>query len=140
VRHGRARRLLAALPDETLPRRTEREVRAHALRCGACRRHLARLEASAELLRLLPRSLVPERPSPAAEARLAALARWSRPPEPSPWRGALGIPAFGALAAAATLAIVLSLGSWAPVADEPRQPVLYAARYAGPAPTLYSWR
>jgi anti-sigma factor RsiW len=134
------RRLLAALPDRTLPARLEGEVRAHAERCRVCRRRLADLEASEVLLRLLPVSLLPERPSPVAEARLAALARWSAPPPAPLWPGALRIPALGALAAAATVAVVLSLGSWRPVPNEPRDQVLYAALYAGPAPIPYTWR
>jgi anti-sigma factor RsiW len=140
VRHSRARRLLAALPDRTLPARVEGEVRAHAEQCRICRRRLADFEASETLLRLLPVSLLPERPSAVAEARLVALTRWSGPPPSPRWPGALGIPALGALAAAATVAVGLFLGSWAPAVKEPREQVLYAALYAGPAPTPYTWR
>jgi hypothetical protein len=140
VRHGRARRLLAALPDRTLPARLEGEVRAHAEACRICRRRLEDFAAGETLLRLLPVSLLPERPSAVAEGRLVALARWSGPPPSPRWPGALGIPALGALAAAAMLAVVLSLGSWRPVAEESREQVLFAALYAGPAATPYTWR
>jgi anti-sigma factor RsiW len=140
VRHARARRLLAALPDGTLPARLEGEVRAHAEQCRICGRRVADFEASETLLRLLPVSLLPERSSAVAEARLVALARWSSVPPSPRWPAALGIPALGALAAAATVAVGLSLGSWAPAAEERREQVLYASLYAGPAATPYTWR
>jgi len=59
VRHGRARRLLPALPDGTLPAEVEAEVRGHLARCGRCWREMRELELSEALLRRLPRVLVP---------------------------------------------------------------------------------
>lgn len=130
MRHGRARRLLTSLPDGLLDPATEAAVRAHAARCARCGDALADLDAADAWLRRLPLALVPVEPSPAAEMRLAALARWSRPlagarppvaePGPRPVapiaRGARwGIPAVGAAAAAACLAAVLV--SVAPVPD-----------------------
>lgn len=140
MRHGRARRLLPALPDQTLPTLLESEVRVHLQRCRACRRRLDELETSEALLRLLPASLVPRWSSPAAETRLAALARWSAAPAARDWPTILRVPALGALAAAATVAVLLSLGSWETEVREPRNQVLYAALYTGPAPTPYTWR
>jgi anti-sigma factor RsiW len=140
VRHGRARRLLPALPDQTLPALLEGEVRAHLQRCRACRCRLDELETSEALLRLLPVSLVPRRSSSAAESRLAALARWSAAPAPLDWSAILRIPALGVLAAAATVGVLLSLGSWEDGVKEPQNQVLYAALYPGPASTPYTWR
>ncbi|MDX1650087.1 MAG: zf-HC2 domain-containing protein, partial [Myxococcota bacterium] len=107
MRHRRARRELAALLDASLPAPREAAVRAHADGCRRCRRILTELEACESLLAELPASLVPLEPSPQAASRLGALARWA--PEPPPSRAErLGIPAMGALAAAAMLAVILT--------------------------------
>jgi anti-sigma factor RsiW len=114
VTHLRARRLVSSLPDGLLPARLERRVRAHLVRCAACRTELAALEGSAALLRRLPRSLVPLRSEASADERLAALARWGRVPASPSVRATTGrsrLALAGRLAPlAATVALALLLG------------------------------
>jgi anti-sigma factor RsiW len=121
VIHLRARRLLPALFDGTLPAPREAAVRAHAERCRRCRRVQAELEACEVLLGELPASLVPRDASPQAAARLGGLARWAPVPPPS-LAERLGIPAVGAVAAGAMLALVLTqsglVGAPAPGPEE----------------------
>jgi anti-sigma factor RsiW len=126
MNHWTARRLLAAVPDHTLPAPLEAEVRRHAGRCRRCRRHLDELRATEALLARLPRALVPLEPRPSADARLAGLARWASPPVPT-WGERIGVSAVGAAAAAALLAMVLtSTGVWPPVEIESRGVTLAA--------------
>jgi len=107
VNHFRARRLLAGLPDATLPAEREAEVRGHLAGCRRCRRHLRELEACETLLAELPGSLLPLEASREAESRLGSLARWAPGPETS-LAERLGLSALGAATAAAMLALVLT--------------------------------
>jgi anti-sigma factor RsiW len=125
MRHGRAVRLLSSLPDGLLDDRAERDVRRHVAGCPRCRAELAALEASTALLRRMPASLLPLAGSPAAESRLAGLARWASGPErgrplPVPrspgriaagWLEAFGLPALGAVVGAAAVTLTLLAGS-----------------------------
>lgn len=136
MRHRRARRMLSALPDGLLPAETEVAVRRHVGRCTVCLDALAELEAADALLRRLPATLLPLEPCSAAQARLTVLARWSGragasagpaivEPTTRPARLAVGarwgIPAVGAMAAAACLAgllvSVVPLPGGAPIDD-----------------------
>jgi hypothetical protein len=76
------------------------------------------LEATERLLRRLPRSVVPLEPSPASDARLAALARWAADPAPI-WRERFGVSAVGAFAVAAVLALFLATSAWSPMVGNP---------------------
>jgi anti-sigma factor RsiW len=125
VNHWKARRLLASLLDGSLPARSERALRLHAAHCGRCRVALAELLEAEALLAELPVSLVPLDPSPAAEARLAALARWAAEPPRSP--AARLAPALGTLAAAAALAVMFSVPLSVPRVDTRTEPVTLAA-------------
>ncbi len=100
--------------------------RDHADGCGRCQRALAEFEASEALLAQLPAALVPIEPSAEAHDRLASLARWSVAPKPE-WQDRIGVPALGALAAAAMLLMVISVTGWGPVAMERTTPVAMAA-------------
>jgi anti-sigma factor RsiW len=125
VNHWKARTLLASLPDGTLPARTERALRLHAMHCGRCRVRLAEILEAEALLAQLPVSLVPLEPSRAAHARLAALARWA--PEPRPSLAARLAPALGTLAAAAAVALLLSAPLATPTVETRSDPVTLAA-------------
>ncbi|MCC6639939.1 MAG: zf-HC2 domain-containing protein [Deltaproteobacteria bacterium] len=106
--HLRARSLLAALPDGTLPARLEARVRAHAAGCRRCQRILADYAALDGLLRSLPASLVPAAPSPASESALARLSRWASPPR-GPWFERLPVHPIGAVATALALLLAVFL-------------------------------
>jgi hypothetical protein len=114
VRHGRAWRLLPALLDGTLGAPVEAVARAHVERCVRCRRELDELAAVEALVARLPASLVPVEPSAGALARLAGLARWAplRDP-PLAWRES-GLPALGAVAAAAVFSLLVSTADYVP--------------------------
>jgi anti-sigma factor RsiW len=110
VNHWRAKRLLACLPDATLPAHTEAAVRTHVARCARCRAVLREHEACEALVRRLPASLLPQAPNALAEHRLAGLARWAARAQTP--RVAWSAPAVLArraalLAAAAGMAIAL---------------------------------
>ena len=112
--HWRARRLVPALPDRSLPKRLERALRRHVASCRRCQRRLGELELDEALLRRLPLAVVPLAASPASYNRLASLARWSDEPDlpdPERWRGA----ALGLAGSLATLVLVATLASWSPV-------------------------
>ncbi len=112
--HWKASRLLAALPDDSLPPGTAVEVRAHALSCARCRTRLYELQLSEALLRRIPPAIVPIDDTPNAYARLAALARWSEDrlwqPHPQGWRVSL----VSVASALVLLCVAASAGSWAP--------------------------
>jgi anti-sigma factor RsiW len=107
--HWRARRLLAALPDELLPEQTAARLRLHLGRCEACRAELRALEHSEELLRLLPRALAAAVVTGReGERRLSGLARWTRR-GPAPIRRRTVLP--GAVSSLlATVCLVLFVG------------------------------
>ncbi len=75
--HWRARRLLPAIYDGTLPELVELDVHVHALGCARCRRALREFEIAETLLLRMPVSLLPLEWSPTAYSRLASLSRWS---------------------------------------------------------------
>ena len=102
MNHLRARRLLATLPDGTLPAETDTEVRAHAASCKRCQRLLAQYETMDRLLRSMPSGLVPPEASAEAEGALGLLARWAGPAR-SPWFERLPLHPIGAVATAALL-------------------------------------
>jgi anti-sigma factor RsiW len=138
--HTTASRRLAELVDGVLDDATEVRVRGHVQGCARCRRVVGELEAAETLLRGLPPSLVPLEASEAADARLAALARWASEPEPV-WRERFGASAIGAFAAAAGLALVLMSATWTPLVAEPAEAATLAA--VMPEATQYAplgWR
>ena len=112
--HFKAARLLAQLPDDSLPRETEVEVRAHVVSCARCRARLHEIQLSEDLLRRIPPSIVPIEPSRDAYVRLAALARWTDDDEikanPEGWRLSLVSVASVLL----LFCVAASAGSWAP--------------------------
>lgn len=115
--HWQARRLLLALPDGSLPRRTETRVRAHAAGCSRCGRVLREQEACEILLARIPSSIVPLEWSPASYGRLVSLGRWSPEPwlpDPERWRA----PILGLVSAVAVICFALSVGHWGPVLSE----------------------
>ncbi len=152
MRHRRARAHLSDLIDGTLAPALEASLRAHLEDCRACRRELRELETAERLLGELPASLLSHAWTPAGEARLLALTRWSLPASSAPslgWRW----PAGGVLAGAAALALALMM--WihpaTPLPSDPRMPsrVVVASHNPGPflAPTPetpaslpYTWR
>ena len=69
MNHLRARRLLAGLPDGTLPPDTEARVRAHATACARCQRIVAEYDAMDRLLRSIPEDLLPAITSALTAAR-----------------------------------------------------------------------
>ncbi len=136
--HRTARRLLAAVPDRTLPAPLEAAVRDHADRCPTCARELAELEAAERLLLRLPASLLPRTETAADRARLARLASWARRAPPH-WAERLGLQAVGALAGAALIALVITMGEWQPVVKEQQTYQSFAALMPGSA-GLSGWR
>lgn len=110
--HRRAARLLSALLDGELTPALRRDVRAHTQACSACRRRLRQDEAVEALVRMLPASLLPFDPTPAAQVRLWGLAHWFVDPvaQARERRGlsAVGVLAFGL--AAAFFLVVWGLG------------------------------
>lgn len=113
MKHARARDLLAALPDGSLPLTTEAAVRAHAADCTECRRGIDELELSETLLRALPRRFLPLEWGPEADRRLVALASWVGGPLPAPPQHSPA-QALGSLAAACILAVLLCTASLLP--------------------------
>ena len=126
MNHWTARRMLPAILDHTIPAYLEAEVRGHVAGCGRCQRALAEFEASEALLARLPAALVPVEPSAEAHERLASLARWNPDPRPE-WQERIGVPALGALAAAAMLVMVISVAGWGPMVVKHSTPVTLAA-------------
>ena len=125
MRHWKARRLLAALPDGMLPEDDEREVRAHLGDCAGCRRRLDQLELAESLLRHMPAALLPLERSPATHARLVSLARWSEEPElPAP--GRWHAPVIAVVGFVATLFVAATMGSWSPVVQQSTIPTVIA--------------
>jgi len=119
MRHGRARRLLPALPDGTLPPLVEGELRGHLARCARCRREQRELELAEALLQQLPRRVVPPVWSPASDARLSALARWAVEPGfqlADRWQ----LPAVSAATAFAVACLALAVGIHGPLVDSRR--------------------
>ena len=139
MRHREARRLLTTLLDRTLPAGREAEVRAHVDDCEPCQAELQEHEATETLLARLPLALVPRHASPAADVRLASLARWAAAPMIS-WQERLGLRAIGTFAATLLVVAVISAGRWEPVVEIPSEssPISIAA-VPGAAVTPFTW-
>jgi anti-sigma factor RsiW len=123
VIHWRATRLLAQLPDDTLPPEAELEVRLHVARCARCRSKLHRIQLSEDLLRRIPPAIVPIDTGPGAYVRLASLSRWADDGEikdPEGWR----VSALGVASAFLLLCLVASAGAWAPTVTEHAPPTI----------------
>ncbi len=117
MRHRAARRRLSQLLDGTLPAPEERAVRAHVVRCAACRGRLAEFEACERLLARLPGGVLPFAASAAGEQRLAGLARWSFE-RPARVRAGPGVAALAAAAAAVACVVAIAgTSSWVPHAE-----------------------
>ena len=114
--HWRANRLLASLPDGTLPEETELEVRVHVASCASCRHQLHELEAAEDVLLRMPASIVPLEWSPNDYQRLVSLARWSNdpmPPDPERWRA----PILSLAGVLAIFTMALMVGRYSPFFD-----------------------
>ena len=139
MRHWKAKRLLASLPDDTLPAETERAVRAHVAVCARCERRLARIHQAEALLQRLPASILPLEASPHTYPRLTRLAAWSEEPElptPGRWRA----PALGLASLVAVSLVMLSVRTWAPVMSESSSPVVLAYMPEDSFAVSVSWR
>ena len=115
MRHFVASRLLAQLPDHTLPGPVELALRAHTERCQRCRRRLADFALCERLLARLPAGVVPL--DAAGDERLAGLARWACA-APAPLR--LRVEGLALAAAAAAMAGVVALAGttqWIPTTE-----------------------
>jgi anti-sigma factor RsiW len=139
MNHWTARQLLPAILDHTISARLEAEVRDHVDACPRCRRVLAEFEASEALLARLPAALVPVDPSVEGYDRLTSLARWSVDPRPE-WQQRIGVPALGALAAAATLLMVISVSGWGPMDMGRSSPMTLATVLPDPTYLPTGWR
>jgi len=138
VIHWKARRLLAAVLDHTLPAPLEAAVREHADHCPSCDRALAELEGAERLLLKLPAALLPRTATASDEARLSRLAGWARRGPPH-WSERMGLQAVGALAGAALIALVITMGVWQPVVKEQQTYQSFASLMPGPS-GLSGWR
>ena len=139
MNHWTARQMLPAILDHTVPALLEAEVRGHVAGCGRCQRALAEFEESEALLARLPTALVPIEPSTEAHERLASLARWNPDPK-SDWQERIGVPALGALAAAAMLVMVLSVTGWGPMVVKYSAPVTVATLLPDSSYLPTGWR
>ena len=111
--HWRATRLLAALPDHTLPDALALAVETHAANCARCQRKREDLDAAEHLLLAMPAHLLPLEWSPVTYRRLDSLAHWTRAPgqpEPGRWRA----PALSLASALAILTMALMAGRYSP--------------------------
>lgn len=115
--HWKARRLLPAIYDATLPELVELEVQVHALGCARCRRAMREFEIAEELLQRMPISLLPLEWSPSSYNRLASLSRWSLDPDRNPerWRA----PVLGLASVVALVLMFFSTGVWSPNLGDP---------------------
>lgn len=115
--HWKARRLLPAIYDGTLPELVELDVHVHALGCARCRRAMREFEISEQLLQRMPASLLPLEWSPTSYGRLASLSRWSLDPAPKPerWRA----PVLGLASVVALVFMFFGTGAWSPTVDDP---------------------
>lgn len=114
--HWKARRLLPAIYDGTLPELVELEVQVHALGCARCRRAKREFEIADELLQRMPASLLPLEWSATSYGRLASLSRWSLDPErdPARWRA----PVLGLASVVALVLMFFSTGVWSPSVND----------------------
>ena len=114
--HWKARRLLPAIYDGTLPELVELDVHVHALGCARCLRAMREFEMAERLLQRMPASLLPLEWSPTSYSRLASLSRWSPDPvrKPERWRA----PALGLASAVALFVMFFGTGAWNPTLDD----------------------
>ena len=126
MNHWTARSLLPQVLDGALPPAVEARLCGHLQACQRCPDELDELRAIDALLAQLPTTLVPLVPTAAADARLEGLARWAADPPPG-WSERLGVPALGAFAAAAMLAMLLSSADIMAPLDPPSRSVTLAA-------------
>ncbi len=129
MRHWKARRLLPAIYDGTLPELVELDVYVHALGCARCRHAMREFEIAEALLERMPASLVPLDWNPASYGRLASLSRWSLEPERKPerWRA----PALGLAGVVALVLMFFSTGVWSPTLNDPTtDPGLSSSHYS----------
>ena len=127
--HWKARRLLPAIYDGTLPEFVELEVQVHALGCARCRRAMREFEIAEELLQRMPVSLLPLEWSPSSYNRLASLSRWSLDPERNPdrWRA----PVLGLASVVALVLMFFSTGVWSPnLSDPTADPGMSSSHYS----------
>ena len=82
--------------------------------------------------------MLPRTATRADEARLSRLAGWARLAPPH-WAERLGLQAVGALAGAALIALVITMGEWQPVVKEQHTYQSFASLMPGPA-GLSGWR
>jgi anti-sigma factor RsiW len=123
--HWRANRLLASLPDDTLPHRVALEVEVHAASCARCRRKLEELKLAEQLMHAMPTALLPREWDPNSYRRLSSLARWSQEPgspEPGRWRA----PALSLVSAFAILVIAIMVGRYSPIEQSAEGPFTIA--------------
>jgi anti-sigma factor RsiW len=123
--HWKANRLLAQLPDDTLPPGLEVELRAHVASCARCRTRLHQIQLSEALVRRLPPAIVPVERSRDEYVRLAALARWTDDREmradPQGWR----LSFLGVASVVTIFCVAASAGSWAPTVRPGTSPGVY---------------
>ena len=115
--HWKARRLLPATYDGTLPEMVALDVRVHALGCARCRHAMREFEMAETLLQRMPASLLPLEWNPTSYSRLASLSRWSLDPERNPgrWRA----PVLGLAGVVAVVFVFFSTGAWSPTLSSP---------------------
>jgi anti-sigma factor RsiW len=116
--------MLPDLLDRSLPPAREAAVRAHAERCGRCRRRLAELELCDRLVARLPLGVIP---LTAGDERLAGLARWAFVRAP---RRRVGLEGLAVTAAAAALAGIVTLAGtarWTPGPEDAAPSVIQVA-------------
>ncbi len=123
--HWRANKLLASLPDDTLPPEVALEVEVHVASCARCRMNLEEIEFAEELMQAMPAALLPREWNPDSYRRLSSLARWSPGrtlPEPGRWRA----PALSLVSAFAILVIAIMVGRYSPIQQTAPSPFTIA--------------
>ena len=112
--HWRASRLVASLPDDTLPPEIAMEVEVHVASCARCRQKLEEIEFAEELMRAMPSALLPRQWNPTSYQRLKSLARWSPERELidiGRWRA----PTLSLVSAMAILIMAIMVGRYSPI-------------------------
>ncbi len=123
--HWRANRLLASLPDDTLPHEVALEVEVHVASCAKCRQKLEEIEFAEQLMQAMPSALLPREWNPDSYRRLNSLARWSPDREfvdPGRWRA----PALSLVSAFAILVIAIMVGRYSPIEHSTVGPAMVA--------------
>jgi anti-sigma factor RsiW len=121
--HWRANRLVASLPDDTLPPEVAVEVEVHVASCAKCRQKLEEIEFSEQLMQAMPTALLPREWNPDSYRRLNSLARWSAnrelPSPPGRWRA----PVLSLVSAFAILVIAIMGGRYSPIEQSTVGPI-----------------